>query len=111
MSSIYHINKGINKPINFKGLQGQYIGWLAAGLVTLLILFAVLYISGLQMLWVLPLIFVLGCGLFLGTNHLSQRFGINGLEKFLARRRLPVYLKFKSRRIFTGLKKEGICLK
>jgi len=111
MSSIYQINKGINKPIVFKGLQGQYIGWLAAGLVALLILFAILYISGLPMLVVLPLILLLGCGLFLSTNHLSRRFGVNGLEKYLAKRSLPACLKFRSRRIFTGLTKEVICLR
>jgi hypothetical protein len=45
--AVYHINKGINKPIEFKGLKAQYIGYLAAGLVALLIFFAVMYISGL----------------------------------------------------------------
>lgn len=111
MSSIYQINKGINKPIVFKGLQGQYIGWLASGLVCLLILFAVLYISGLPMLAVLPLIIFLCCGLLLGTSHLSRRFGTNGLEKYMARRSLPACLKVKSRRIFTGLTKGVICLR
>jgi hypothetical protein len=111
MSSIYQINKGINKPIVFKGLQGQYISWLAAGLVCLLILFAILFISGLPMLLVLPLILSLGCGLFLATSYLSRRFGTSGLEKHIAKRSVPVYLKFKSRRIFTGLTKGVICLK
>ena len=45
-TSVYTINKGINKPIEFKGLKAQYIGYLAAGLIGLLILFAALYISG-----------------------------------------------------------------
>ncbi|MDB5129720.1 DUF4133 domain-containing protein, partial [Mucilaginibacter sp.] len=37
----YQINKGINRPIEFKGLKAQYIGYLGSGLVALLILFAV----------------------------------------------------------------------
>jgi hypothetical protein len=41
-ASVYKINKGINKPIEFKGLKAQYIAYLGAGLITLLILFAVL---------------------------------------------------------------------
>ena len=45
-SSIYGINKGINKPIEFRGLKAQYIWYLAGGLVGLLVLFAILYISG-----------------------------------------------------------------
>jgi len=28
MSSVYKINKGINKPIEFKGLKAQYIAYL-----------------------------------------------------------------------------------
>ena len=45
-SSIYGINKGINKPIEFKGLKAQYIWYLGGGLAGLLVLFGVLYISG-----------------------------------------------------------------
>jgi type IV secretory pathway TrbL component len=111
MGTIYQINKGINKPIVFKGFQGQYISWLAGGLVCLLILFAVLFIAGLPMLVVLALILFLGLGLFSATSYLSRRFGATGLEKHMASRSVPVYLKFKSRRIFTGLTKGVACLK
>ncbi len=44
MSSVYAINKSINKPVEFKGLKAQYIWYLGGGLLFLLILFAVLYI-------------------------------------------------------------------
>jgi hypothetical protein len=44
-TSVYRINKGINKPIEFKGLKAQYIGYLAAGLVLPLVMFAVMYIG------------------------------------------------------------------
>ena len=40
-NSVYQINKGINKPIEFKGLKAQYIWYLGGGLVALLILFAI----------------------------------------------------------------------
>ena len=43
MNSVYKINKGINKPIEFKGLKAQYIGYLGAGVIVLLILFAIFY--------------------------------------------------------------------
>src|SRR4051812_23212639 len=45
---IYQINRGVNKPIEFKGLKAQYIGYLGGGLVVLLILFAILYLIGLS---------------------------------------------------------------
>jgi len=41
-NSIYQINKGINKPIEFKGLKAQYIWYLGGGLVALLVLFAII---------------------------------------------------------------------
>lgn len=42
--SVYVTNRGVNAPIVFKGLQGQYIGYLGGGLVGLLVLFVVLYL-------------------------------------------------------------------
>ncbi len=104
MSSIYHINKGVSKPIEFRGLKAQYIAYLAIGLVLLLISFAILYILGVSLLVVLPLILGTGTGLFVGVTRLSHRFGEHGLQKFIAKRGLPDYLKFRSRRLFTQLK-------
>ncbi|MFD0792035.1 DUF4133 domain-containing protein [Mucilaginibacter litoreus] len=103
MSSIYHINKGVSKPIVFKGLKAQYIAYLAIGLVVLLILFAVLYICGLSLWLILPLVFGSGGLLVFSVFRLSHRFGEPGLMKFLARRGLPAYIRFDSRSLFVGL--------
>jgi hypothetical protein len=65
MSSVYQINKGINKPIEFKGLKAQYIWYLGGGLVALLILFAIIYIAGINVFVCLLIIIVLGSGLFM----------------------------------------------
>lgn len=105
MSSVYQINKGINKPIEFKGLRAQYIAYLAVGLVLLLISFAVLYICGLSLFIILPVIIGLGSGLFFTVFRLSHRFGEHGLMKYFAKRQLPRYLKFNSRKVFTSLRK------
>ena len=104
MSSIYRINKGVTKPITFKGLKAQYIAYLAVGLVLLLIAFAILYISRVSLYIILPLIIGLTTALFMVTFRLSHRFGEHGLTKFLAKRNLPSHLKFRSRRLFTNLK-------
>ncbi len=64
-TSVYKINKGINKPIEFKGLKEQYIWYLGGGLICLLILFAIPYICGLNTFVCLALILVLGTGLFM----------------------------------------------
>jgi len=107
MASVYKINKGVTRPIEFKGLKAQYIAYLAVGLVVLLISFAILYISGLSLLVVLPLIITLGTILFFSVFRLSHRFGEHGLMKFWAKRGLPNHLKFRSRKLFTSLKSKS----
>lgn len=103
--AVYQINKGINRPIEFKGLKAQYIGYLGAGLVGLLILFAVLYIAGLPVYVCMAVIAALGGALFYKVYQLSHKYGQYGLMKRAARRYLPGYLKFNSRKLFTTLSK------
>lgn len=105
MNSVYKINKGINKPIEFKGLKAQYIGYLGIGVILLLIIFAVLYISGINMFVCLGLILLLGTLLFMGIYKLSDTYGQHGLLKKLARRNIPVSLTGRTRKIFIHLKK------
>lgn len=96
----YQINKGINRPIEFKGLKAQYIGYLGGGLVILLVLFAVLYLLGLAVYLCITIILGLGSLLFYKVFSLSHQYGQHGLMKRNARRYVPTYLKFKSRRLF-----------
>lgn len=102
--SVYQINKGVSKPIVFRGLKAQYIAYLAIGLVVLLVGFAVLYICGLSLWVILPLVLGLGTGLFFGVFRLSHRFGEHGLSKHFAKKQLPGFLKCNSRKVFIGLK-------
>ena len=104
MNSVYKINKGINKPIEFKGLKAQYIAYLAVGLIVLLILFAALYIIGVNMFVCLGITALLGTGLFMVVYHMSDTYGQYGLIKKMAKRNLPVFLKSSSRRLFLNLK-------
>lgn len=103
-TSVYRINKGINKPIEFKGLKAQYIGYLAAGLVLLLIMFAAMYIAGVNMFFCLGLTLILGSFLFVFVYHVSAKYGQYGLLKETARRSLPSDLTCKSRNLFVNLK-------
>jgi len=103
-TSVYQVNKGISRPIEFKGLKGIYIGVLAGGVVFLLVLFAALYILRTPLYVLLPVILSLGAGLFGGVFRLSKRFGVHGLGKFLVRRSVPDYIRFNSRRLFISLK-------
>lgn len=104
-TSVYKINKGINKPIEFRGLKAQYIAYLAGGLLALLVLFALVYICGVNTFFCLGLVGVLGAALFLYTYRLSRRYGQHGMMKKVARKGIPQLLKARSRRIFVQLKK------
>lgn len=99
-NSVYKINKGINRPIEFKGLKAQYIWYLGGGLVILLILFAILYISGVNTFLCLGLILLLGTGLFMWVYHLSHTHGAYGLMKKMAHKAVPKVLHSYSRSIF-----------
>jgi hypothetical protein len=100
MSTVYSVNKNINKPVEFKGLKAQYIWYLGGGLLFLLILFAVLYICGVNPFVCLAVILFLGAGLFLHVYRLSHRYGEYGMMKKIAKRGVPAILKAYSRKAF-----------
>lgn len=104
MATIYDINKGINRSIEFKGFKAQYIIYLAVGLVGLLVMFAILYIIGLNMYVCLGIILPAGVGLFITAQGFSKKYGQHGLLKRLAQRQLPFCIQSRSRKIFIQLK-------
>jgi cell division protein FtsW (lipid II flippase) len=99
-NSVYTINKGINKPVEFKGLKAQYIWYLGGGLLILLILFAILYIAGIPSWICIVIVAAGGTGLFVKVYQLSRQYGEHGLMKKAARKGIPEVLRLKSRRIF-----------
>jgi hypothetical protein len=92
-NSVYQINKGINKPVEFRGLKAQYIWYLGGGLVSLLIIFAIMYICGVNIFFCLFVIVALGTALFLFVYRLSHRYGEFGLMKKIARKAVPKVIK------------------
>lgn len=92
-SSVYQINKGINKSIEFKGLKAQYIWYLGGGLVLLLILFTIIYICGINIFFCLALIVTLATGLFMYVYKLSRTYGEYGLMKKVAKKAVPDVIK------------------
>lgn len=105
-TSIYKINKGINKPIEFRGLKAQYIWYLGGGLLILLIVFAVLYICGINTFICLGIILIAGTGLFMYVYRLSHKYGEHGMMKAIAKRSIPSVVKSYSRKVFTSLCQE-----
>jgi hypothetical protein len=104
---IYKINKGINKPVEFKGLKAQYIWILGAGLVSLLLLFAFLYILGVNVIVCLLIVLILGASLFIVVYRMSERFGEHGMMKKLAARSIPKNIKSYSRNVFVKMSSDG----
>ena len=100
MASIYKINRGVNQPVMFKGLKAQYIWYLGGGLVALLIVFAILYICGVNMFICLGIIFITGGILFKKVYSMSRKYGEHGLMKKIGKRQVPRLIKNNSRKVF-----------
>lgn len=88
----FHINKGIGRTVEFKGLKAQYLFIFAGGLLAVLILTMILYIVGIT-----PYI-TIGTGALLAslviwqTFSLNKKYGEHGLMKIAANKRHPKYL-------------------
>lgn len=104
MASIYEINKGINRPIEFKGFRAQYITYLAIGLVALLLSFAIGYMIGIPS--IVLLIIVGGSGFWYISRiyTLSKKHGEHGLMKVSAYQNVPTAIIIQSRKPFFRLK-------
>lgn len=98
--SVYTINKKANAVVEFKGLKAQYIWYLGGGLVALMILFAILYVIGVNTYVCLAVILIFGGVLFSQVYKMSNTYGEHGLMKEMAKRMLPKVIRNNSRRLF-----------
>jgi membrane protein DedA with SNARE-associated domain len=106
-TSVYPINKGVNRPIEFHGLKGQYILYAGGILAGDLIFFCILYISGLNS-WICLLIVACGGAFGIWTVfRLSRRYGEFGLLKKRALKSIPRAIRSRTRKVFTQLKKSS----
>jgi hypothetical protein len=99
-NSVYHINKGINQSIEFKGLKAQYIWYLGGGVIVLMFLFLGMYIIGLPSLICVGVIGISGAVMVLKVYKMSHRYGEYGMMKALAKRQVPKAVRTQSRKIF-----------
>jgi len=97
---VYSINKGINKSVQFKGLKAQYIWYLGGVVVGGMIVFAILYISGLSAYICIPLIGGLGAVGISRVYRMSRQYGEYGLMKKRAQAGVPKVIHSRSRRLF-----------
>lgn len=97
----YAINKGIGRPSEFKGLKSQYLFIFAGGLLSVFILFVVMYMAGVDQWVCIILGVVLSLGLVWLTFTLNGKYGQHGLMKLLALKSHPRYIA--NRRRFSRL--------
>ena len=98
----FSINKGIGHNPEFKGLKSQYLFIFAGGLLSVFVIFVVMYMAGVGQWTCIGFGVVAASGLVWGTFHLNQRFGEHGLMKLQARMRHPKFVinRRKVRRLF-----------
>ncbi|MEJ5144659.1 DUF4133 domain-containing protein [Sphingobacterium sp. MYb388] len=91
--SIYQINKGINKSIEFKGLKAQYIWYMGGVMVGLIIVFSILYFIGFNQYVCLGIIGITGFVSVTKIFSMSRKYGEHGLMKTMAKRMVPKVVK------------------
>ena len=105
---VYTINKGINKPIEFKGLKAQYIWHVAGCVIGMLAFYWLLHCSGVNDYGGLVLALGFGGLSVARVYRMSRRFGQHGLMKRKARKMAPTALLSKSRKLFIQLTRDHV---
>ncbi|KXH81591.1 DUF4133 domain-containing protein [Chryseobacterium kwangjuense] len=88
----YHINKGIGRTVEFKGLKAQYLFIFSGGILGILICVMIMYMAGVNTY----LCLILGgssSGLLTWqTFALNVKYGEHGLMKMGAQKKHPKYI-------------------
>lgn len=101
----YPLNKGINKPIELKGLVGsRYIFMLVGGLGGVFLGFIVLHLAGANAYVSVLLALGGGFGWVTRVFSLSAKYGEHGAMKLQAKSRQPKRIVSRNARLFKDLK-------
>lgn len=85
----YSINKGVGRSPEFKGLTSQYLFLFAGGLLSLFIIFVVMYMAGVNTAFCIGFGAAAGTTLVVATFRLNARYGPYGMMKKAATARHP----------------------
>ncbi|MDV4042971.1 conjugal transfer protein TraF [Elizabethkingia anophelis] len=88
----YHINKGIGRKPEFKGLKAQYLFIFAGGLLLVLLLIMMMYMVGIHTYICLSFGGICGGILTWVTFYMNRKYGMYGLMKIRARKKHPRYI-------------------
>lgn len=100
MNSIYPIQKGLQKNLEFKGLQAPYLWYALLGIFFLMILFALLHLCGMNSYGCVLLTLGLGVWWIKTLFAWNAKYGPFGMMKLLAQKRIPKVLKSYGRTHF-----------
>ena len=100
----FEINKGVGKPVEFQGLQAQYIWYLFGGLVASFLLFAIIYLLGIPPILAV-LFFLVSSGLLaFYVFSMGKKYGEHGLMMRRAKKAQPRYMVVRNPHLFKNLK-------
>lgn len=85
----YEIHKGVDKPIEFHGLQAQYLYIFGGGLLAIFLLFVILYVAGAGQWFCVSFGLLAAVALVFFVFRLNARYGRYGLMKKAAARWRP----------------------
>ncbi len=88
----YNINKGIGKSVEFKGLKAQYLFIFAVGLLSVFVVFVIMYMVGIDQWTCIGFGVIAASVLVWMTFNLNEKYGEHGLMKVMAVRQHPRYL-------------------
>ena len=88
----YSINRGIGRKAEFNGLTSMYLFIFAGGLLSVFVVFVILYMAGISTWGCIAFGAVSSLILVYGTFYLNGRYGEHGLMKAQARRCHPRYV-------------------
>jgi len=83
----YPINKGIGRPVEFKGLKAQYLFIFCGGLLALFVLFVILYMVGIDQ-WI-----CIGFGAASSSVLVWQTFALNASNGNERKKRHEKYIQ------------------
>ncbi len=95
--SEYSINKGVGRSVEYKGLKAQYLFIFVIGLLSLFVLFVIMYVAGIPQWFCIGFAAVSASALVWLTFRLNSKFGQYGLMKLAAVRYHPRYIINRSR--------------
>ena len=93
----HKVNKGADRGVEFSGLQAQYLYVLAGGLLSVFLVFVILYMAGVSQWVCIGLGVTAASAVVWLTFRLNAKYGQHGLMKLGAARMRPRYLLHRRR--------------